>query len=195
MDDIAHAPRSAAADARKGWKRLVLAGGTIVILAVAFAYGWHWWVVGRFEESTDDAYLQADNVSMGAEVGGHVVTVPVDDNQPVKAGDLLVQIEDREYKAALDEARANLAAAEADAANLAAQEQLQQTQISQTAAELQSGEAASISPSRNSSATNRWSPPAPARRSGSSRRTPSCISATPPSAGRAPRRSTAPSAS
>ena len=96
-------------------KRLVF-----VLLALgAGAYGlhagWHWWTVGRFQETTDDAFLQADKVTVAPKVGGFVADVLVTDNQPVRAGDVLARIDDRDYQvvllqdqADLDKARASL---------------------------------------------------------------------------------------
>ena len=85
-------------------------------LVAAGWYGWHWWSVGRFMEETDDAYLQADNVSIAPKIGGILTDVPVDDNQPVTAGTVIAQIDDRDYRAAVDLARANLLAVQAGCA-------------------------------------------------------------------------------
>ena len=77
--------------------------------------GWHWWTVGRFQEVTDDAFLQADKVTVAPKVGGFVADVLVTDNQPVRAGDVLARLDDRDYRivllqdeADLDRARASL---------------------------------------------------------------------------------------
>ncbi len=89
---------------------LALGAGTFGLHA-----GWHWWTVGRFQEATDDAFLQADKVTVAPKVGGFVAAVLVTDNQPVRAGDVLARIDDRDYRivllqdqADLDKARASL---------------------------------------------------------------------------------------
>jgi membrane fusion protein (multidrug efflux system) len=117
---------------------VVLAAG----LGAAGWYGWHWWSVGRFLEETDDAYLQADNVSIAPKVGGILTAVPVDDNQPVTAGMVIAQIDDRDYKVAVDQARANLQAAQAEVQNLEAQLVWQQANVDQAAADIGALEAA-----------------------------------------------------
>jgi membrane fusion protein (multidrug efflux system) len=75
-----------------------------------------WWWSTRGHESTDDAQVDAHVTPVAARVGGTVVHVTVVDNQQVKAGDVLVELDTRDYQIALDRARAELATAEADAA-------------------------------------------------------------------------------
>ena len=69
-------------------------------------------LVGRIgvQQSTDDAYLQADLTPLAAKVPGYVRRVPVHDFQRVKAGDLLVEIVDDDYRAQVDQAEGNVAA-------------------------------------------------------------------------------------
>lgn len=106
-----------------GSKRRIL----LVVVAVAALGGaiWlaRWWTVGRFIESTNDAYLQADSMTAAPKVAGYVTDVYVRDNQAVKAGDPLVRLDVRQYRVALDQAlatvdarRADIARAEADIA-------------------------------------------------------------------------------
>ena len=89
-------------------KRLILTLAALVGLAGAGHFGWHWWTVGRFEEVTDDAFLQADKVVVAPKVGGFVVDVFVTDNAPVKAGDVLARIDDRDYQVVLLQDEADL---------------------------------------------------------------------------------------
>ena len=93
-----------------GRKRLVLGGIAAVALLGAADAGWTWWTVGRFLESTDDAYVLADIASIGAKVPGYVRGLPVDNNQPVKAGDVLAVLDDSDYRARVDLAAAGVAA-------------------------------------------------------------------------------------
>ncbi len=89
-------------------KRMIL--GLVALIALGFAaqWGWHWWTNGRFEEATDDAFLQADKVTVAPKVGGFVAESLVTDNQPVKAGDVIARIDDRDYQVALAQDEADL---------------------------------------------------------------------------------------
>ncbi|RFB85783.1 hemolysin D [Rhizobium leguminosarum bv. trifolii] len=100
--------------ARKRAGRGLLLGATAIVLIAATAYcGHNYWTVGRFEISTDDAYVKADNSTVAPKVSGYLVDVLVSDNQSVKAGQPLARIDDRDFRAALDQAKADVAAAEA----------------------------------------------------------------------------------
>ena len=110
-------------------------GGALVALAAAAGWAGHWWVVGRFIESTDDAYLQADSVTIAPKVSGYITDVFVADNQAVKAGDPLVRLDTRQYQAALDQASATVDARNADIQQAEAQLTQQRAKIAQAAAE------------------------------------------------------------
>ena len=110
---------------------------TVALLAAAIAagvYGWHWWHTGRFLENTDDAYVGGDVTVVGTKIPGFIGKVLVTDNQSVHAGDLLVQIDDRDYRAALQKAEAAVAAQRALLANLDATRDLQQSVIGEAQA-------------------------------------------------------------
>ena len=94
---------------RRRWA--ILGAITVVIGAAAFV---HWLRVRDYEE-TDDAFIDAHVAPISSKVSGYAVSVPVDDNQAVKKGDLLVEIDATDYKVAAARARAELAAAEAEA--------------------------------------------------------------------------------
>jgi membrane fusion protein (multidrug efflux system) len=94
---------------RKRWG--ILGAVTVVVAAAAFV---HWLRVRGYEE-TDDAFIDAHVAPMSSKVSGYVIAVPVDDNQPVKKGDLLVELDAADYQVAAARARAELAAAEAQA--------------------------------------------------------------------------------
>jgi membrane fusion protein, multidrug efflux system len=116
-------------------RRLVVTLGVVVVLITAAgAYGRHYWTVGRFFESTDDAYVQADSTIVAPKISGYLSQVLVADNQPVKAGQALAKIDDRDYVATLDQAKADVAAAQADIENVKAALQQQQAVISQARA-------------------------------------------------------------
>ena len=109
--------------------RKLLIGASLLILAGAGWLGWDYWTTGRFEVSTDDAYVQADNTTAAPKVSGYLDAVAVEDNQHVKAGQILAHIDDRDFKAALDQARANVAASEASVGRQKAALETQQSII------------------------------------------------------------------
>ena len=106
-----------------------LAGASLAVLAGAAYYGWQYWTVGRFEVSTDDAYVQADNTTIAPKISGYISEVPVADNEQVKAGQILARIDDRDLKVALDQANADVEAAKAAVANKQASLDAQQSAI------------------------------------------------------------------
>jgi membrane fusion protein (multidrug efflux system) len=105
---------STASPTRRPGRRTVLVGLGIVVLVLAAIWLARWWTVGRFIESTDDAYLQADSVTVAPKVSGYVTDVYVGDNATVKPGDPLVRLDTRQYQVALDQAQATIAARAAD---------------------------------------------------------------------------------
>ena len=130
------APETASpeAAARPRQRKLLIAAGFALVLIVA-GYLAYWLLVGRYIESTDDAYLQADSVTVAPKVGGYVVQVLVGDNQAVKAGDPLVRIDARPYEDALDQARATIGARQADIARSQAEIMQQQANVTQAQAQ------------------------------------------------------------
>lgn len=116
---------------------LLLVAGLVVVLARE----WDWWVGSAVQQSTDDAYLEADLTPLAARVPGYVRQVPVQDFQKVKAGDLMVEIVDDDYRAEVEQAQANVAAAQAAIENLDAQTLLQQALVKQAEATIRASEA------------------------------------------------------
>jgi membrane fusion protein (multidrug efflux system) len=111
------------------------------VLVVVVAREWDWWVGSAVEQSTDDAYLQADMTPLAAKVPGYVRQVSVQDFQKVKIGGLLVEIVDDDYRAQLEQAQANVAAAQAAIENIEQQKLLQGALIKQAEATIQASEA------------------------------------------------------
>ncbi|MGY3389984.1 membrane fusion protein (multidrug efflux system) [Bradyrhizobium sp. USDA 3311] len=116
---------------------LALLAGT----TAAVYYGHDYWINGRYLETTDDAYVKADSTIVAPKVSGYIAKVLVGDNEKVKAGQVLARIDDRDFKAALDQARADVAAAEASVRNLDAQLELQQPIIEQSTADVTAADA------------------------------------------------------
>lgn len=116
------------------FKRVALPVLALVALIGAGLYATHWWTAGRFIEATDDAYIGGDVTVIGPKVAGYIEEVLVTDNQNVKAGDVLIRLDSRDYRAHLAKAEGAVAAEEALLANLDATEQLQQAVIGQARA-------------------------------------------------------------
>jgi membrane fusion protein (multidrug efflux system) len=126
---------------RQAIKRAALALATALGVAAATDFGHYYLTSGRYLETTDDAYVKADSTIIAPKVSGYIAQVLVNDNQPVTAGQLLAQIDDRDFRAALDQAEADVAASEAAVRNLDAQIALQQPIIEQGAADVAAAEA------------------------------------------------------
>ncbi|MGV7029650.1 HlyD family secretion protein [Methylobacterium symbioticum] len=122
-------------------KRAAFCGIALLALAGGGLYGRYWWETGRFIESTDDAYVGGDVTVIAPRVPGIVAEVLVRDNQRVAAGDLLIRLDDRDYRAALAKAEASVAGQDATLLNLAATRRLQEAVIAQNRAELAGVEA------------------------------------------------------
>ena len=126
---------------RLALKRVALALAAGVAGAAAVDLIYDYLTVGRYLESTDDAYVKADSTIIAPKVSGYVAEVLVADNETVKAGQALARIDDRDFQTALRQAKADVAAAEAAVRNLDSQIELQQPLIQQQAAEVEAAEA------------------------------------------------------
>jgi membrane fusion protein (multidrug efflux system) len=106
------------------WRGLVvlLAGGLLLVILAR----WTGWEGRAGWQQSDDAYLQSDQTPIAARVSGYLRAVPVQDFQHVTAGAVLAQIDDEDYRAAVDQAQAGVASAEAQAEALKAQRPLLQ---------------------------------------------------------------------
>src|SRR3954463_219079 len=85
-------------------KRLAIATISALAAAAFTAFTYHWWTVGRFSQSTDDAYVGGDVTVIAAKVPGFIARLAATDNQSVSAGDLLIKLDDRDYRALLAKA-------------------------------------------------------------------------------------------
>ena len=132
--DATDAP--AAETGRERLRSRLLIGAAALVLIASAAYGGRWFLVGRFLESTDNAYLQADNAVVAPKVAGYVATVEVVDNQTVAAGQVLARIDDRDYRIDLAQSEADVAQANAELENIAAQIEQQKARMAQMAAGL-----------------------------------------------------------
>jgi membrane fusion protein, multidrug efflux system len=118
----------------KSFKRAALVA-LMVFAGIAMSKFTHdWWTVGRFIESTDDAYIGGDVTVIAPKVAGFIAQLAVTDNQTVHAGDLLVKLDDRDYRAALAKSDAAVAIQQATLTNLEATRRLQESVIAQAQA-------------------------------------------------------------
>ncbi|WBI79009.1 p-hydroxybenzoic acid efflux pump subunit AaeA [Pseudomonas aeruginosa] len=112
---------------------LLLCGAALAVLAAG------WLIAGPFAgTSTDNAYVRGDVTSLAPKVAGYVTALEVGDNQAVRAGDVLFRIDDRDYRARLAQAQANIEAAEARLGDVDAQTGLQRALIRQAEAQRRS---------------------------------------------------------
>jgi membrane fusion protein, multidrug efflux system len=122
-------------------RRAVLALALSLGVAGAADFGYSYLTTGRYLETTDDAYVKADSTIIAPKVSGYIAQVLVGDNEKVATGQLLARIDDRDFRTALNQAKADVAASEAAVRNLDAQIELQQPLIQQQAAEVDAAEA------------------------------------------------------
>jgi membrane fusion protein, multidrug efflux system len=119
-----------------GLKRLALTGLALAITLGGITYGRYWWTVGRFIEGTDDAYAGGNVTPVAPHVAGFVAEILVTDNQYVRAGQVLIHIDARDFQAALDHAQAIADQRQAALAGLEAKYVLQESMIRQAEADL-----------------------------------------------------------
>jgi membrane fusion protein, multidrug efflux system len=138
-------PAAPAADAaaapKSGKRRLVLMGIVVLLALAAAAYGIDYVLVGRFYVSTDDAYVRANNTTLGARVSGHVAAILPGDNAVVHTGDVIFRIDDGDYRIAVDAARTKIATQEATIDRIGRQVTALDSAVAQAKAQLVSAEA------------------------------------------------------
>jgi membrane fusion protein, multidrug efflux system len=117
-------------------KHALLTLALLLAVGVTGRFGWHWWTEGRFEETTDNAYLQADKVVVAPKVGGFIAEVFAGDNQPVKAGQILARIDDRDFRVAYLQAKSDLDKARASLDGVASALVQQQAKIEEAKADV-----------------------------------------------------------
>jgi membrane fusion protein (multidrug efflux system) len=114
----------------------------LVVVLAAIVGGILYWLHARQFESTDDAFIDARTVSISPQVPGGIVEVPVTDNERLETGAVLVRIDDRDYRAALSQATAQVEQANASITNLDAQIEAQQARVSQAEQQVSEARAA-----------------------------------------------------
>lgn len=117
--------------------------GVVALVALLGAAWWlqHWYQTGRWQQSTDNAYVRADIAAITPRVIGEIIEVAVRENQPVRRGDVLVRIDSRDYEARLASARAKVAEAEAALITNDRQQAMQAAMVEEARASLLSAKA------------------------------------------------------
>jgi membrane fusion protein (multidrug efflux system) len=113
----------------------------LLLFAVAAAGGYLYWDNAGHFETTDDAFIATRQFPIAPKVSGYITAVPVTDNQHVAAGDVIARIDDRDYRVALAQAEAQVAAAQASIENIDAQITVQQAQINAGQAQVDQAQA------------------------------------------------------
>jgi membrane fusion protein (multidrug efflux system) len=143
MDGNAPGTGTARPARRKGLlKRTALGGLAVLGLAAGAHFGTEYWQTGRFQVSTDDAYVEADNTLIAPRVSGYIAQVLVTDNQPVKAGQVLARIDDQDFQTALRQAIADRETAESEIHSIDARLTLQNSTIEEANQAVTSADAA-----------------------------------------------------
>jgi membrane fusion protein, multidrug efflux system len=130
-----------------GLSSLLVAGTVFVAASTSMAPGR--WFTSLLSTSTDNAYVRGDVTPISPRISGYITEVAVRDNQAVKAGDVLFRIDDRDYRARVDQAAAGVAMQRALLANLTSRIDLQRAIIEQALAALQGAEADATRAARN----------------------------------------------
>jgi membrane fusion protein (multidrug efflux system) len=123
-------------------KKFVMMGVVGLLALAAVSYGVYYAFVGRFYVSTDDAYVRANNTTLGARVAGHVATIFPADNAIVHTGDVVFKIDDGDYRIAVDAARTKIATQQATIDRIGRQVVAMESAGEQAKAQLVSSEAA-----------------------------------------------------
>jgi membrane fusion protein (multidrug efflux system) len=124
-----------------GLKRVVLTVAALAVVAAGAYYGWNWYDRVRTVQFTNDAYVRGEITGISPRVTGYATEVLVDDDMHVKAGEVLVRIDPRDFRMAVQKAQAALDQAKASLSQIAAQRELQTSKITVAEAALRSAEA------------------------------------------------------
>ena len=138
---ITAAATAAPAAAKPGKRKLVLPGIVALLALAGAAYGVHYFLVGRFFVGTDDAYVRANNTTLGARVSGHIAAILPGDNAVVHSGDVIFKIDDGDYKIAVDAASTRIATQQATIDRIGHQVTALESAAAQAKAQLTSAEA------------------------------------------------------
>jgi membrane fusion protein (multidrug efflux system) len=134
-------PAAEAPPHKSSRKKIILFGGIAALFAAGVWYGQYYYFTGRFLVSTDDAYVGVHAATLAAKVPGYVAAVKADDNTKVHSGDVVATIDDGDYRIAVAAAHANIATQEASIARIGKQIAAQAAAVDQAKAQLASANA------------------------------------------------------
>jgi membrane fusion protein (multidrug efflux system) len=135
------APAAVGAPKKSGRRKVVMIGFFALLALAAASYATYYALVGRFFISTDDAYVRANNTMLGARVAGHISAIIPGDNKLVRQGEVVLRIDDGDYKIAVDAARTRIATQEATIARIGRQVTAAVSAVEQSEANLTSAQA------------------------------------------------------
>ena len=135
------APAATVAAPKSGKRKKLLTGIGVLLALAAAGYGVHYFLIGRFFVSTDDAYVRANNTTLGARVSGHISAILPADNAVVHTGDTIFRIDDGDYRIAVDAARTRIATQEATIERIGRQVAAQESAVEEAKANVASAEA------------------------------------------------------
>jgi membrane fusion protein (multidrug efflux system) len=137
------APQAAAVSAapKPARRKMVLMGIGVLMALAAASYGVYYAVVGRFHVATDDAYVRANNTTLGARVSGHIAAILPGDNALVRTGQVVFKIDDGDYRIAVDAARTRIETQQATIDRIGRQVTALESAVEQAKAQLASAEA------------------------------------------------------
>src|SRR5215475_3534578 len=141
VDKPVPAAQVSPAPKKGGLRKFVLMGFLALLALSAASYAVYYVLVGRFYISTDDAYVRANNTMLGARVSGHIAAIVPADNSLVHAGDVVIRIDDGDYRIAVDAAKTKIATQEATIERIGRQVTAQESAVEQAQANLASAEA------------------------------------------------------
>jgi len=136
-------PDQAEGKKRRSWLRRHPIGAAfgLLFLVLVGALGYLYWDYSAHFESTDDAFIAARQFAIAPQVAGYVTAVPVTDNQHVEKGAVIAQIDQRDYRAALEQAKAQVEGAQAGIKTIDAQIATQDAQIASNQAQVAQAQA------------------------------------------------------
>lgn len=122
-------------------KRIIQFVLLVAVLTGGGFAGYEWWTVGRFEISTDDAYVGADNSLLSAKISGYVVSVEAAENQAVRKGDVIARVDDGDYRLAVQAAEDKIATQEATIERFGVEEESARASIDEASANIEAAKA------------------------------------------------------
>ncbi len=139
--ELPQAPGSGAPRKSLLRRRPITSAAAAILFAAAMGSGYIYWDYAQHFETTDDAFIASRQIAIAPKVSGYVTQVPVTDNEHVAQGGVIARIDDRDYRTALDQANAQVEAAQASIKNVDAQLDVQQAQVNANQAQVDQAQA------------------------------------------------------